>query len=68
MATSASIQNIDRAESTSHAGGEFCAAFDSVMVTDTSGGYIVLFFPSGTGEAVADAINAAIPPAIEDAA
>lgn len=68
MSTSASIQNITNAEATSHAAGEFCAAFDSVKVTDDRGGYLLLFLPSGAGVAVADAICAAIAPALEVAA
>jgi hypothetical protein len=65
MSTAASIQNIDAAIAQSFPAGQFCAAFDNVKITSLGGGYIDLFLPSGTGQAVADAINAAVKPTDE---
>ena len=65
MTTTAAIQNIDNATAVSHDAGEFCHAFDTVKIVSTGGGYIDLFLPHGTGQAIADAINAAVTPADE---
>jgi hypothetical protein len=37
--------------------------FDAVAIDDTNGNRVSLFLPYGRGQAVADAINAAISPA-----
>ena len=68
MSTTAAIQNIHSAMAFRHGAGEFCEAFDTVKIESTNGGYIDLFLPHGTGQAVADAINAAVKPADEVAA
>lgn len=43
-------------------------AFDAVDIQDESGGCVTLFLRADTGRAVADAINAAIAPAVAEAA
>lgn len=61
------VQNITEARAVQHDGQAHLAAFDSVDVR-TQGGRVTLFLPAGTGQAVADAINAAIAPAMVEAA
>ena len=68
MTVRASIQNIDSAIAQAHGAGDFHTPFDTVNVKSRDGGYIDLFLPSGTGKSVADAINAAVAPAVEVAA
>ena len=65
MTTSVAMQNIDKAIANSHDAGDFCAAFDVVKISSIGGGYIDLFLPPNTGQAIADAINAAVAPAVE---
>jgi hypothetical protein len=65
MATSVMIQNIVRAEVRQHEGGQ---PFDTVKVTDNRGGTVTMFVNFGDGKSVADAINAAVAPAVEVAA
>lgn len=67
MSLSANIQNISGATVQHLGGGEFHQPFDCVNVI-TGGGYVAMFLPAGTGQAVADAINAALRPAIVEAA
>lgn len=62
------IQHIASAAAHSHGAGQFSAPFDSVTVSDDSGSSVTLFLPHGTGQSVADAINAAVKPAIVEAA
>lgn len=67
MSLSTNIQNITEARAYHHDKQAHLAAFDSVDVR-TEGGRVSLFLPAGTGQAVADAINAAISPAMAEAA
>lgn len=63
------IQHIARASAHTHDAGAFTGPFDTVTVAvDSGGAAVTLFLPDGTGQSVADAINAAVKPAIvEDA-
>lgn len=67
MSLSTNIQNITGATVQHLGGGEFHRPFDCVNVI-TGGGHVALFLPAGTGQSVADAINAAISPAKAEAA
>lgn len=67
MSIYAHVQNITGATVQHCGGGEFHQPFDCVNVR-TEGGRVSLFLPAGTGQAVADAINAAISPAMAEAA
>lgn len=67
MSLSINIQNITAATVQHLGGGEFHQPFDCVNVIN-DGGYVAMFLPAGTGQAVADAINAAIAPAMVEAA
>jgi len=67
MSLSTNILNITGATVQHCGGGEFHQPFDCVNVI-TGGGYVALFLPAGTGQSVADAINAAISPAMAEAA
>lgn len=67
MSLSINIQNITEARAHRHDGQAYFAAFDSVDVL-TKSGRVTMFLPAGTGQAVADAINAAIAPAMAEAA
>lgn len=60
MTITMNFHNPERAESTSHASHN--RPFDAVSVYDAGGGYVAMFLPIGSGQAVADAINAAIAP------
>lgn len=62
------LQHIASAAAHSHAAGQFSDPFDTVNVSDDSGASVVLFLPAGTGQSVAAAINAAVKPAIVEAA
>lgn len=62
------IQHIASAAAYSHSAGQFSGPFDTVKVSDDSGASVTLFLPDGTGQSVADAINAAVKPAIVEAA
>lgn len=65
MTLTVDFQNISAATAKSFTAGEFFPPFDCVKVASLNGGYVDLFLPSGTGQAVADAINAAVKPADE---
>ena len=65
MTVASEIQNITFAECISHGAGEFHAPFDVVKIKDKSGSHLDLFLPVNTGQAIADAINAAVKPADE---
>lgn len=67
MSVSSDVQNITRASVLQCKATDRTAAFDSVQI-HTEGGNASLYLPAGTGQAVADAINAAISPAMVEAA
>jgi hypothetical protein len=60
MTVTAQIMNITIATARSHPDTNSYSAFDVVTVTSESGGDVKLFLPHETGQAVADAINAAV--------
>lgn len=62
------IQHIARASAHTHDAGTFNGPFDTVKVAIDNGASVTLFLPHGTGHSVADAINAAVKPAIVEAA
>ena len=64
MSISTNIQNIVKASCQTL---KHTSAFDVVKVSTTTA-RADLFFPAGTGQAVADAINAAVKPQIAEAA
>lgn len=67
MSLSLNVQHITEARAYHHDDQAHLAAFDTVDVL-AKGGRVSLFLPAGTGQAVADAINAAISPAMSEAA
>ena len=58
MPIHANFHKVEKADSFSHE--MHSPPFDSMTVTDADGSYVSLFLPLGAGQAVADAINAAI--------
>lgn len=62
------IHHIARAVARSYGAGWSSGPFDAVKVSDDSGASVTLFLPNGTGQSVAAAINAAVKPAIVEAA
>jgi hypothetical protein len=60
MTISVDIQNIKRADAVTH--GDGVRSFDVVHVKTTSIGSASIYLPAGTGQGVADAINAALEP------
>lgn len=67
MNVTVNIQRIAKAAAHNHYGKGAFADFDTVDVI-SEGGRVAMFLPAGTGQAVADAINAAIAPAMVEAA
>lgn len=67
MGVGSDIQNINSASVLHCSATERTRAFDSVQVY-TDGGAASLYLPAGTGQAVADAINAAIAQKLAEAA
>ncbi len=65
MTVVSQIQNITSAEAMSYGSGEFHGPFDVVKIWPDTNSRLDLFLPHGTGQAVADAINAAVKPADE---
>ena len=61
MTLTVNFHSPKRAESVSHSLHN--RPFDSMTVYDADGSYVAIFMPLGAGQAVADAINAAIAPA-----
>ena len=62
------IQRIASATAHQHGAGEFSGPFDTVVLTGNGLASVTLFLPASTGQSVADAINAAVKPAIVEAA
>ena len=60
MTVTTQIQRITIAIASSYPQSSEYDAFDVVTVTSESGGDVKLFLPHETGQAVADAINAAV--------
>lgn len=58
MSIDANFHAITSAKSSTHKAPGI--AFDAVTISDRDGSEVSLFLPIGTGQAVADAINAAI--------
>ena len=58
MTMTLNFHSPERAESVSYASHNL--PFDAVSVHDAGGGYVTMFLPLGAGQAVAEAINAAI--------
>ena len=67
MTVSVDFQNITNARAESFPAGQYHAAFDTVQVF-TAKARVALFLPAGTGQNVADAINAALQPVQAEAA
>ena len=57
-----------RAVAVSHERTTDCRAFSTLRIDDESGSYVTVFLPAGRAQMVADAINAALAPAVKEAA